>query len=30
MKLKSVLWGGDKPGRAITLGIQHVDRKSVV
>ena len=24
MKLKSVLWGGDKPGRAITLGIQHV------
>lgn len=24
MKLKSVLWGGDKPGRAVTLGIQHV------
>lgn len=24
MKLKTVLWGGDKPGRAITLGIQHV------
>ena len=24
MKLKTMLWGGDKPGRAITLGIQHV------
>ncbi|MBQ6432187.1 MAG: uracil-xanthine permease [Oscillospiraceae bacterium] len=24
MKLKTVLWGGDKPGRAVTLGIQHV------
>lgn len=24
MKLKNVLWGGDKPGRAVTLGIQHV------
>ena len=24
MKLKSILWGGDKPGRAVTLGIQHV------
>ena len=24
MKLKTLLWGGDKPGRAITLGIQHV------
>lgn len=24
MKLKKVLWGGDKPGRAVTLGIQHV------
>lgn len=24
MKLKSVLWGGDKPGRAVTLGVQHV------
>lgn len=24
MKLKSALWGGDKPGRAVTLGIQHV------
>lgn len=24
MKLRSVLWGGDKPARAITLGIQHV------
>ena len=23
-KLNSVLWGGDKPGRAVTLGIQHV------
>ena len=24
MKLKSVLWGGDRPGRAVTLGVQHV------
>lgn len=24
MKMKNVLWGGDKPGRAVTLGIQHV------
>ncbi len=24
MKLKSLLWGGDKPGRAVTLGLQHV------
>lgn len=24
MKLKQALWGGDKPGRAVTLGIQHV------
>ena len=24
MKLKNVLWGGDQPGRAVTLGIQHV------
>lgn len=24
MKLKTALWGGDKPGRAVTLGIQHV------
>lgn len=24
MKLKSLLWGGDKPGRAVTLGVQHV------
>ncbi len=24
MKLKNVLWGGDKPGRAVTLGVQHV------
>jgi len=24
MKLKNILWGGDKPGRAVTLGIQHV------
>lgn len=24
MKLKSVLWGGDTPGRAVTLGVQHV------
>ena len=24
MKLKNALWGGDKPGRAVTLGLQHV------
>lgn len=24
MKLKQALWGGDRPGRAVTLGIQHV------
>ena len=24
MKLKNVLWGNDKPGRAVTLGLQHV------
>lgn len=24
MKLKSVLWGGDRPVRAVTLGVQHV------
>ncbi len=24
MKLKQALWGGDQPGRAVTLGIQHV------
>ena len=24
MKLKTALWGGDKPGRAVTLGLQHV------
>lgn len=24
MKLKQALWGGDKPGRAVTLGLQHV------
>ena len=24
MKLKTVLWGNDKPGRAVTLGLQHV------
>ncbi len=24
MKLKTALWGNDKPGRAVTLGIQHV------
>ncbi|MBQ4565329.1 MAG: uracil-xanthine permease [Oscillospiraceae bacterium] len=24
MKFKQALWGGDKPGRAVTLGIQHV------
>ena len=23
-KLQQVLWGGDKPGRAVVLGIQHV------
>ena len=24
MKLKTALWGNDKPGRAVTLGVQHV------
>lgn len=24
MKIKQALWGGDRPGRAVTLGIQHV------
>ncbi len=24
MKQKNVLWGNDKPGRAVTLGLQHV------
>ena len=24
MKLKTTLWGNDKPGRAVTLGLQHV------
>ena len=24
MKLKTALWGNDKPGRAVTLGLQHV------
>lgn len=23
-KLKNILWGGDKPGRAVVLGVQHV------